>query len=82
MRRKKASKNVFRNPVIIAIFSSALGVLGIIAGKIWDSTIQATQQKNKLESDLILQSVNVDDPDARLHNLEFIMRLGLISQGI
>jgi hypothetical protein len=81
IKREEKKTSVFQNPLIISIFSALVGLTGLILGKIEDSRIQANQQKVKFESDLILQTVNVQEPKTKLQNLEFIMRLGLLRNG-
>lgn len=75
----KKSETVWSNPVVLAIVgATATAIVGLLTNK---SQLDASRQleRDKLESSLILKAIDTDEPDERLLALQFLVRVGLLS---
>lgn len=78
LRRDELRVTLWKNPLLLAIIAALIGFLGnaFIAGQQGQQKI--VLEKEKRESDLILESIKTGGPEAAARNLGFLVTVGLI----
>lgn len=75
----KKPESVWSNPIVLAIVgATATAIVGLLTNK---SQLDASRQleRDKLESSLILKAIDTNEPSERLLALQFLVRVGLVS---
>jgi hypothetical protein len=69
----------WRSPLVVAIFAAAVAAIGNAGVAYLNGSQQLAVESGKAESARILEMIKTGDSDAAAHNLDFLLKAGLIT---
>lgn len=79
LREKDSAAARWPSPLVVAIFAAAVAAVGNAGVAYLNGSQQLAVENGKAESARILEMIRTGDSDAAAHNLDFLLKAGLIT---